>query len=387
MKYFPLVWAMLWRSKARTWLTFLSIMVAFLLFGLLQSVVTAFDAGVRLAADDQLIVSYKQGLTKLLPLAYRARIEQVEGVKAVDNLMFMGVYYQDPKNQFPTLAVDAGNFGRFDDRLTVSEETARAFREVKFGAVAGRHLAEKYGWKVGDRLPMKGGQPNKNGSFDWEFQLVGLYDTNAERLGQNFPAENLFVRFDYYNELTPYPNHVLMFPVKVADVKQVAAVAKAIDREFQNSEFETKTVTEAEFQRGFVKQFGDIGLMMSGILAAVFFTLLLVSGNTMMQAFRDRMPELAVLKTIGFTDRGVAALVVAESLLLCIGAAAAGVGLAALVIPPIRDAMAQFLAGLSMENSTLLLAAAIATGIGLVSALIPAWRSARLSVIDTLTVR
>ena len=386
MKFFPLVWVMLWRSKARTWLTFLSIVVAFLLFGLLQSVTGAFNAGVRLAADDLLLVTYRQGLTKLLPLAYGSRIEKIDGVQYVDPEMYVGGYYQDPKNQLQTIAVDPSLFGKLDSRVLVADDQLKAFRDVRMGAVAGRDLAEKNGWKLGERIPLKAG-PKKDGSSDWEFQLVGLYELDDKRFGQHIPAAGLFVRFDYYEELSPYPGHVLWYALKIRDPRRASAIGKAIDREFQNSEFETRTQTQAEFQRGFIKQFGDVGLMMSAILGAVFFTLLLVAGNTMMQAFRERVPELAVLKTVGFTDRQVAALVVAESLLLCLFAAAVGIGLASLVIPPIRNAMAQFLAGLSLEHKTLVAAPLLAVAIGALAALIPAWRSARLTVVDALAAK
>jgi putative ABC transport system permease protein len=254
------------------------------------------------------------------------------------------------------------------------------------GAVAGRELAQKNGWKIGDRIPLNS-SPKKDGSTVWEFQLVGLMDLDDRRVGQHVPMMNLYVRFDYYDELTPWPGHVVWYAVRVKDPKRASAVAKAIDREFANSELETRTQTMAEFQRGFLKQFGDVGLIMSSILGAVFFTLLLVAGNTMMQAYRERVPELAVLKTLGFTDHRVAALVLAESLLLCGFAAAIGMVLAAVAIPMIRDAMAQFLAGLTLENLTLAAAAVLALALGMLAALVPAWRSARLSVIEALAVK
>lgn len=386
MKFFPLVWAMLWRSKARTWLTFLSIVVAFLLFGLLQSIGGAFEAGIRLSADDQLFVLYRQGFTKLLPYAYRSRIAKIDGVELVDAVMFMGGWYQDPKNQMQVLAVDPELFGKIDPRVVIEPDQLAQFRSVRIGAVAGRDLAAKYGWKVGDRIPLKS-SPKKDGTQDWEFQLVGLYELDEKAMGQHVVADNLFVRYDYTNEVTPWPDHVVMFMVKVADPKRAGAIGQAIDREFRNSELETRTQTPAEFQRGLLKQFGDIGVIMRSILGAVFFTLVLVAGNTMMQAFRERVPELAVLKTLGFTDRRVAALIVVESLLLCGSAAVVGVALSGAIVPRIRDAVGQFLAAMTLEHVTMALAAALALGLGAAAALVPAWRSARLSVIDALAVK
>jgi len=387
MKFFPLVWAMLWRSKARTWLTFLSIVVAFLLFGLLQSVTTAFEAGVRLAADDRLMVTYRSGFNKLLPLAHRGRIQRIDGVEFVDTNMWLGGFYQDPKNQIAAMTADHELCGRMDvRRVRIAPEHCQAFKTHRMGAIAGADLARKNGWKVGDRIPLNA-QQRKDGTRLWEFELVGLYELDSKELGQHVPAMNLFVRHDYYDESAAFSGHVLFYSVQIRDPKQASAISRAIDREFANSEFETKTQTEAEFQRGFVKQFGDVGLIMSAILGAVFFTLLLVAGNTMMQAFRERVPELAVLKTIGFTDRRVAALIVVESLLLVGFAAAVGMALAGGVIPAIREAMAQFLAGLSLEDVTVAMAAALALGIGIAVAVVPAWRSARLSVIEALAVK
>lgn len=387
MKFFPLVWAMLWRSKARTWLTFLSIVVAFLLFGLLQSVTTAFEAGVRLAADNRLMVSYRSGFNKLLPLAHRSRIERIEGVELVDTNMWLGGFYQDPKNQIAAITVDPELCGRMDTRrVIIAPEHCQAFKATRIGALAGADLARKNGWKIGDRIPLTA-QQRKDGTRLWEFELVGLYELNAKELGQHVPAMNFFVRHDYYDESSAFPGHILFYAVQIKDPKQASAISRAIDREFANSEFETRTQTEAEFQRGFVKQFGDVGLIMSAILGAVFFTLLLVAGNTMMQAFRERVPELAVLKTIGFTDRRVAALIVVESLLLVGFAAAVGMLIAGVVIPAIRESMAQFLAGLSLEDVTVAMAAALALAIGTAAAAVPAWRSARLSVIEALAVK
>ena len=386
MKFLPLIWAMRWRSRTRTWLTFLSIVVAFLLFGLLQSVTGAFQAGVRLAADDQLMVTYKQGLTKLLPVAYLGRIERIDGIALVDANMWAGGWYGDPKNQIAAIAVGHETFPRFDDRILIAEDQLKSFRGNRMGAVAGRELAAKNGWKLGDKIPINS-QPKKDNSPVWEYELVGLFDLDDRRMGQHVPAMNLYVRFDYYDELTSWPGHVVWFAVRIKDPKRASAISKAIDREFANSELETRTQTMAEFQRGFLKQFGDVGLIMSSILGAVFFTLLLVAGNTMMQAYRERVPELAVLKTLGFTDRRVAGLVLAESLLLCGLAAAVGMALASLAIPPIRLALAQFLAGLTLESLTLAAAAALALALGMLAALVPAWRSARLSVIEALAAK
>jgi putative ABC transport system permease protein len=384
VKFLPLVWAMLWRSRLRTWLTFLSIVVAFVLFGVLDSVSKTFLLGVRLAGDDRIVVTYRQGLTKLLPIAYRRRIEGVDGVTAVQPTMFLPGWYQDPRNQVQTMALDPNV--NVDSRVLVSPEHAKAFQTQRTGVLAGKALAEQYGWKVGDRISIHGLQQKKDGGTDWEFDVVGLWEIDSRQTGgRQVPAQNLVMSLDYYNEANRFPDHVVWFTVRVRDPGQADAVARAIDREFQNSEFETRTQSEAEFQRGFVKQFGNVGKMMSAILAAVFFTLLLVAGNSMMQSFRERLGEIAVLKTLGFGDARVAALVAAESLLLCGIAGGVGLILVRLLMPVLRDQIeGQVLAAIDLEAATVIAGVGLALGLGAVAALVPVWRSARLTVVEGL---
>jgi putative ABC transport system permease protein len=384
VKFLPLVWAMLWRSKARTWLTFLSIVVAFVLFGVLDSVTKTFLLGVRLAGDDRIIVTYRQGLTKLLPIAYRKRIETIDGVMAVQPTMFLPGWYQDPKNQIQAMAIDPQV--QVDPRAIVSPEHAAAFQSQRTSVLAGRELAEQYGWKVGDRISLHGLQQRKDGGANWEFDIVGTYHLDEKQTGgRRVPAQFLIMNIDYYNEANAFPDRVIWFTVRVRDPKQADAAARAIDQAFRNSEFETRTQPEAEFQRGFVKQFGNIGKMMTAILAAVFFTLLLVAGNSMMQSFRERLGEIAVLKTLGFGDGRVAGLIAAESMLLC--AVAGGIGLAtvALLMPILRTQIGgQLLGAIDLERATVATGLVLALAVGAVAALVPVWRAARLTVVEGL---
>lgn len=384
MKFFPLVWAMLWRSRARTWLTFLSVVVAFLLFGLLDSVSRSFLLGVRLAGDDRLIVTYRQGLTKLLPIAYRRQIEQVEGVMVAQPVMFLPGWYQDPKNQVQTIAIPPDT-ATMDTRVVVAPEELRAFQTRRTGVLVGVDLARQFGWKVGDRVSINGLQQRKDGSDIWEFDVVGTYALDPRQTGgRHVPVQNIIMNIDYYNEANRFPDRVVWFTVRVQDPRQATAIARAIDQHFRNSEFETRTQSEADFQRGFVKQFGNVGKMMAAILAAVFFTLLLVAGNSMMQSFRERVPELAVMKTLGFGDGRVAALVAAESVLLCVAAGAIGLGLVRLLMPVLRQVGEGQLAVLELEDGTVALGLLLALGIGALAACVPVWRSARLSVVEGL---
>jgi putative ABC transport system permease protein len=385
VKFLPLVWAMLWRSKARTWLTFLSIVVAFVLFGLLDSVTKTFLLGVRLAGDDRIIVTYRQGLTKLLPIAYRSRIEAVDGVLVAQPLMFLPGWYQDPKNQVQTMAIPPDTL-LMDPRVVVAPEHLQAFITQRAAAIVGKDLAQQHGWKVGDRISIRGLQQRKDGGENWEFDVVGFYELDKRQTGgRHVPTQNMVMSIDYYNEANAFPDRVVWFTVRVRDPKQADAVARAIDQVFRNSEFETRTQPEAEFQRSFVKQFGNVGKMMTGILAAVFFTLLLVAGNSMMQSFRERLGEIAVLKTLGFGNARVASLIAAESLLLAVLAGAVGLALVDLLIPLLRKYIeGQVLAAIDLEAGTVATGLALALAVGAVAALVPVWRSARLTVVEGL---
>jgi len=215
--------------------------------------------------------------------------------------------------------------------------------------------------------------------------VVGTYALDPRQTGgRHVPVQNIVMNIDYYNEANRFPDRVVWFTVRVQDPKQATAVARAIDQHFRNSEFETRTQSEADFQRGFVKQFGNVGKMMTAILAAVFFTLLLVAGNSMMQSFRERVPELAVMKTLGFGDGRVAALVAAESVLLCVAAGAIGLMLVRLLMPVLRQVGEGQLAALELEDGTVAAGLLLALAVGAIAALVPVWRSARLTVVDGL---
>lgn len=387
MRFLPLVWAMLWRSRARTWLTLLSIVVAFLLFGLLQAVHSGFSGIVRVTNDNVLMVAHRFGPTKQLPYTHRSRIEAVPGVVVVSPMVFFGGAYQDPKNTFPSFATDPRTFFDTDARFLLAPEQRAAFIETRGGAVAGHDLARKYGWKIGDRIPLSSLWSKKDGSRHWEFTLVGIHTMNEALVGKSLSSIQMFLNYEGFDEARKAAGLVTVFSTRIRDPAQAAAVGKAIDAQFRNSGNETRTQTQGEFLVSFVKQIGDVGVILSSILGAVFFTLALVAGNTMMQAFRERIPELAVLMTLGFSSRQVAGLVIAESLLLCMAGGVLGLGLALLFMPGVREAVAQFFPALALPNSAVAVGVALAAALGLLAATIPAWKSARLTVIEALSAR
>ena len=378
MKYLPLIWAGLTRKKLRTALTLLSIVVAFLLFGLLQGVNTAFSHGVEGAHLDRLVVQGKISMTDQLPLAYRERIANVPGVIGVTNGSWFGGYYQDPKNNIFSFAVEAATYFELFPEIVLPKDQEQALIKTRGGAVIGRKLAEKYGWKIGDTVPLKSTIWSKSdGSSNWDFQVVGVFDEPSD-VGQE---QRLFFNGDYFDEArTLYKGLVGWYSVRIDSPSHATAVSAAIDELFANSDHETKTVTEKEFTQSFLKQMGDINFIVSSIVGAVFFALLFLTGNTMMQSVRERIPEFAILKTIGFSNPAVLAIVIAEGLALAITAAALGLAGSVAAFPLLAD-----LVGVPrLPPSVLAWGLLYAILLALATTLLPGLRVARLNLVDAL---
>jgi len=376
---------MLWRRRVRTLMTFASIAVAFMLFGMLQAFNSVFHLDARLAGADNLLTTDRYGrLDRGLPYAFRSQIASVDGVKVVTPVVIFPITYADfGENTGLSIATDPNTIFS-DPRFVASPEHIKAFQDTRTGLLAGRQMAAKLGWKVGDHIPLKSSWvQRRDGAEFWEFDVVGIFDFNKELLGE-VTALRSFVRYDYVNEARAKPDLVDLYIVKIVAPARAPAISKTVDAMFQNSGHPTRTLTEAEQQRTQLSQIGDIGLIVSSILSAVFFTLLVVAGNTMMRAFRERIPELAVLKTLGYTDGRVAALVATEALLLCTSAGIAGLALAWVALKPLATAVAAVLPFLRLEASIVAAGVALAFALGLLAAAIPAWQSARLSVTAAL---
>jgi putative ABC transport system permease protein len=386
MKYLHLVWAALFRRKTRTFFTIASVLAAFLLFGLLDSVRNAFsDAGNSVAGVDRMITMSKISFTVSQPQSLLARIEAVPGVKEVAYANWFGGIYQDPKNFFPNEAVSP-NFMDLFTEYEIPPDQLAAFKNTRTGCIVGASLAKKFGWKIGDKIPLQATIfPQKDGSNTWTFDLVGIFHARDPKEKNKEPI--LFFNWKYFDEARQFGNgRIGWYIEKLNDPNQADAVAKAIDAISANSDHETKTESENAFNRSFVSQFADIGLIVGGIMSAVFFTLILLTGNTMAQAVRERIPELAVLKTIGFSNRGVLGLVLAESVLLILIGGLIGIGLAAVIVP----AMSSKVQGLLPDGvrwNTWALGAALMFGIGLLVGWLPALRGMRLKIVDALAGR
>jgi putative ABC transport system permease protein len=383
VKYLPLLLAALLRKKARTLLTLLSVTAAFALFGLLDSVRSAFEAPESVVGIDRLIIASRFSIIQPLPYGYLTRIKTVPGVKAVTYANWFGGVYQDPKNFFPNFAVDAATYLRLYPELVLPPAQRKAFLDTRTGAVVGRALADRFGWKVGDKIPLKATIfPRNDGENTWIFDLVGIYHV-ADPALRGLERQMLF-RYDYFDEGRGVQQGTVgWYVVRIDDPVHASRVAEAIDHQFANSADETKTQSERDFQRSFAKQVGDIGLIVTGIMGAVFFTLLLVTGNALSQSIRERIPELAVLKTIGFSDSAVLWLVLGEAGALMALGGVAGMTLAWLSLPVVRNMDAGQL-DLTMQAGSWMLGLGLIVLIALGVGLPPALRAMRLSIVDAL---
>ena len=387
MKYLHLVWAALFRRKTRTIFTLISVLAAFLLFGLLDSVHSAFSGAANTVAGvDRLITISKISFTVSLPKSLLPRIQAISNVKEVAYANWFGGIYQEPKNFFPNEAV-SDNFFDVYSEFVLPPEQREAFRKTRSGAVVGAELAKKFGWNVGDKIPLQATIfPQKGGQNTWTFDLVGIYHIADPK--QRAQEGAMFFNWDYFDEARQFGNgHIGWYIERLGDRNAADQVAKSIDALSANSDHETKTQTENAFNVAFVSQFADIGLIVGAIMAAVFFTLILLTGNTMAQAVRERIPELAVLKTIGFSNKSVLGLVLAESTLLIVLGGVLGLAIAAIVVSVIKASLGSGIPMAPVDLWTWERAIALMLGIGFVIGLLPALRGMRLRIVDALAGR
>jgi putative ABC transport system permease protein len=381
MKFLPLVWAGLKRKKLRTALTFLSIFIAFMLFAFLGALKEALSGGVSMAGLDRLIVRHKVSLIQTLPESYKARIQSVAGVAAVCHQTWFGGIYQDPKNFFPNMPVEPEAFSAMFPEFVLKDAEKQAWLRTRTGAIVGRSTADRFKWKIGDRIPLQSpiwGQPA--GQSQWEFDIVGIFD--GAKKGTD--TSQFFFRYDYFEEARRQEKgQVGWYTVRIADPDQAAAIAAKIDGDFVNSPYETKTEPEGAFAQGFAQQIGDIASIVMAVVAAVFFTILLVAGNTMGQSVRERTEELGVLKAIGFSNGLVLALVLLESGCIAILGGFSGLGMAWLIIAsgnPIPSLLPVFI----LPTQSLVSGALLAVALGIIAGALPAWQAMQLKIADAL---
>jgi putative ABC transport system permease protein len=386
MKYLHLIWAALFRRKTRTILTLVSIIAAFLLFGLLDAVRISFaEAGQSANGAERLQTGARLSFIQPLPQSLENQIAAVPGVKDVAYANWFGGAYQDPHNQIFTFAVSP-NYLDIYPEVEVSAEERKAYDADLNGILAGEIIVKKYGWKIGDKIPLQSQIfPNKEGSKNWNFDLVGVMKSKDNKA---FQSQMIVLHWKNFDETTPYSHgQVGWYISRVTDVNQSDRVAKAIDALSANSDHETKTQTEQAATANWIKQLADIGLIVTSIMGAVFFTLVLLTGNTMMQAVRERTSELAVLKTIGFSSHSVLAMVLAESVLLLLLGGLIGLGLVSIIglfLPAMSGGM---ITHTQVGAKSWSLGIALAVAIGIVVGALPAIRAMRLNIVDALAGR
>lgn len=370
-----LVWANLRRNKKRTILTALSVMVAFFLFGVLRSVITTLDKAAQVGSEGRLIVSSARGITFILPQAHANRLSAIEGVKSVSWANWFGGYYQDPKDFFANFAVKADTYLPMYPEMKITAGSADEFLGERTAALMGRGLMEKYGWKLGQRVILKGTLlPG-----DHEFNIRAVYEPTDPAYGD----EMMLFHYEYFYEMAGGEVSPGWFVLQLDRPDRAAEIAAGIDAQFKNSTGPTKTETERAFNAGFVTMWGNIGFLVQAIGTAVFFAILFVAANTMMMAARERIGEIAVLKTVGFGNGTIFGLVMAESVLITVLGGILGLSLARAAFLG-RNPLNAFFPGFGVTRETILFGLAFAVVLGLISGAIPAWQSARLSVVSAL---
>ena len=377
--------ANLFRKKTRTILTLLCVIFAFVLFGLLQSVNHIFSAGPDFLGATRLITQARVSFTSPLPLSMLPKLEAVPGVTRVAYSQWFGGVWQENT----PLIMFAINPQRHHDAYpewVMPEAQWQAFEHTRTGMIAGKQIADKYGWKIGQKIPIASNiYPQKNGSKAWAFDLVGIFDGKDEDWKKR--AALVYINHDYFDEANQFTSgRTNFFVLRLADSNKAAAIAATVDKMFENSADETKTQTEKDFNIGFAKQIGDIGLIVRWILFAVFFTLLLVVGNTMAQSVRERVPELAVLKTLGFSDASVLGFVLAEAGALCLIGGLCGMLFAMLlsaILERVTGGQFQVIVSGSVWGMAMLAIVLMTLAVGL----LPALRAQRLKIVDALAGR
>ena len=379
-KYLPLLWANLRRKRLRTSLTLASIVIAFLLFGMLRALQTALTGSADLAGADRLITMHKMGFMLSLPHAYLNRVRAIEGVRAAASSSWFGGIYQDDRNQIGVFATEPDAFFDVYNEYQLPPEQRKAWQQDRASAIVGRTLAEKFGWKVGETIPIRSNIfTNKDGSTVWPMKIAGIYDAS------NGDLTSIYFHYDYFNESRTFGrDEIGMVAVRLKDKDQAGPISDRIDTMFANSPAETQSDTERAFMQKFAGQMGNIGALVSAVATAVFFTMLLVTANTMGQSIRERINEIAVMKTLGFSSFGVTALVFGEALLITAIGGLIGLGLAAMLSGLIAKVMSNFFPVMGLGSSTYVIGVALIVILGVLAAALPSAQAWRLKIVDAL---
>src|SRR5262245_4047892 len=385
MKFLPIVWRNLLRRKFRTLFTMGAIFFAFLLFGVLMAIRAAFSMGVDMAGQGRLMVIDKVSIINPLPASYEGRIKQVKGVTDITHANWFGGYYQDVRNQFATFATEPESWLRiYNKEFDLPEDQKKAFIADRTGAIVGIDTAKKFGFKVGQRVPIQGTIYRRPDGGPWEFTIDGIYDSKIKGADKtNLVFNYLFLR-ETIPEQSGFRDRYNWYVFTIADPDRAPEIAAKVDAMFANSPSETKTNTEKAFVSDWAKQVGDIGSIMMWIVAMAMFTILLVAGNTMAQAIRERINELAVLKTLGFSDGRILRMVLLESLLIACVGGLFGLALSYGFITLSGDPTHGLLPAFYFPTPSLLLGILLVAVLGFGAGFLPAWQASRLRIVDAL---
>jgi putative ABC transport system permease protein len=382
MKFLPIVWRNLLRRKIRTIFTVLSIFIAFVLFGMLMALRAAFSMGIELAGADRLMVLNKISIIMSLPESYGDRVRAIDGVKDVTHANWFGGYYRETKNSFANMAVDPDSWLRMYPEFQLPEDQRKAWIADREGAIVGADTAKRYGWKVGDRIPLEATIFRRPDRTAWEFNIDGIYDSPVKGTDKT----QLFFHYDYMYEAvrnTGFAGQVGWYVIRVANPDRSPEIAKKIDTMFTNSPAETKTDTEKAFVAGFAKQVGNISLITQLVAAAAILMILLITANTMAQSIRERTGELAVLKTLGFGDGRVLSMVLMESCFIACVGGITGLAVAWGLIS-MGDPTGGFLPTFYFPVRDLILGVGLVFALGMVAGAFPAWQAGRLRIVEAL---
>jgi len=380
-KYLPLLAASLRRKRLRTFFTVASILVAFLLFGLAQSMRNALESGVEVAGADRLLAMHKVSFTQLLPASYESRIRAVDGVVAVAPQTWFGAWFRDESNQVPCFPTEPATFLQIYPELRVPEAQKQSWMADRAGIMVGRAIADLFGWKVGDAVPLKSAiWRREDGSDTWDVTVRAIFD-----MPEGGDTRQILMHQAYFEEAKLQAKGLVgWYVIKVRDANEAPAIARQIDRMFANSPAETKTSSERAMAQSFVNQIGNVGKILTAIVGAVFFTMLLVTANTMAQSVRERTSEFGVLKTLGFTNGGVLGLVLAESVLVTALGGVLGIALAYWFGRAFGPFLNQYLPGFQLPGHALGQATACIVLLGLVAGAVPAVQAMRLGIVEAL---
>ena len=379
MNDFTLVRKNLFRRKLRAILMIVSILIAFLIFGVLAGVYASFTAGEDRAAADRLVVVNKVNFTQPLPIAYYNRVRSVAGIRQVTHANWFGGYYQDPKNFLVVMAVEPETYTDIFSRdFDFAPEARQAFIRTRTGAMVGEAMARKWGWKVGDRVPIASNIfSQRNGSHTWDLDIVGIFTGKTPQNDTNF----MFFQYNYFDETRSLGKDTIGWLVlQTANSADNDPIAKTIDAMFVNSTAETATDTEKAFNKAFAAQFGNIALIVILVVGAAFVTILMIVGNTMALTIRERTREIGVLKTLGFSGGRILGLVLGESVLLALLGGLPGLALAALVTVLLRPSVSNLLPGFALTGEIVAEAIGLMLALGLITGLIPGLNAMQLKI-------